>query len=149
MPSVTPTTYHAQAPDASIRALREQVEAALGTADYRIVDTRRIQEYTGEWFASKPPEGDERAGHIPGAKHIYFERVLNDDGTFKSADELRELYQAEGVTPNQKAITYCTLGWRAGHTWLVLKYLLGYPHVRNYDASWNEWGRLPDTPIEK
>lgn len=147
--AITPTTYIAQEPDLNMRAVREQVEAALGRPDAAIVDTRRIQEYSGEWFASKPPEGDERGGHIPGAKHIYFERSLNDDGTFKSADELRELYQSAGVTPDKETITYCTLGWRAGHTWLVLKYLLGYPNVRNYDASWNEWGRLPDTPIEK
>ena len=97
----------------------------------------------------KPPENNERAGHIPGAKHVYFEMALNNDGTFKSADELRRLYEGNGVTPDKEVITYCAAGWRAGHTWLVLKYLLGYPNVRNYDASWYEWGRASDTPIEK
>jgi len=148
-PAVRPTSYRARPPDARMRALRADVEAAIGRNEAALVDTRRVQEYTGEWFASKAPEGAERGGHVPGARHIYFERALNDDGTFKAADELRALYSAEGVTPDKATITYCTLGWRAGHTWLVLKYLLGYPHVRNYDGSWNEWGRLADTPIER
>src|SRR5438105_2691243 len=127
-PAIQPTNYHAQAPDESIRALRADVEAAIGRKDKALVDTRRVQEFSGEWFASKPPEGVERGGHVPGARHIYFERALNDDGTFKAADALRALYGAEGVTPDKETITYCTLGWRAGHTWLVLKYLLGYPN---------------------
>lgn len=148
-PALAPARYRAEAPDASIRALRADVEAAIGSSDAALVDTRRLQEYTGEWFSSKPPERGERAGHVPGARHVNFERALNEDGTFRPAAELRALYAGADVTPDKDAITYCTLGWRAGHTWLVLKYLLGYPHVRNYVESWNEWGRLPATAIEQ
>jgi thiosulfate/3-mercaptopyruvate sulfurtransferase len=147
-PSVAPAQYTPGEQDASLRALREQVEAAVGQPDHAIVDTRRPQEYSGEWFSSKPPQGSERAGHIPGATHVHYENTLREDGTFKPVEELRALYGSCGVTPDKETITYCTLGWRAGHSWFVLTYLLGYPQVRNYDGSWNEWGRLPETPIE-
>jgi thiosulfate/3-mercaptopyruvate sulfurtransferase len=146
---VTPTQYRIQKPDASLRALHEDVRESIKRTDRVLVDVRTPQEYSGEWFYAKPPEGDERTGHIPGAVHIYYEQALNDDGTFKSIEELQALYSGKGITPDKEAIAYCAVGARSGHTWFVLKYLLGYPHVRNYDGSWNEWSRLPDALIEK
>jgi len=148
MPTVERAAYVPAQPDADIRALRADVERSIGKSEHTLVDTRRPQEYSGEWFASKPPVAGERGGHIAGAAHVNFESALNADGRFKPADELRALYGGQGVTPDKEVTTYCTLGWRAGHTWFVLKYLLGYPNVRNYDASWNEWGRAADTSIE-
>lgn len=147
-PIITPTDYHAQAPDASLRADYEYVRESLGQADRVLVDVRTAQEYTGEWFFNKPPEGTERAGHIPGAVHVDCELVLNDDGTFKPFDALQSLYSSKGITPNKEVLPYCAIGARSGYTWFVLKYLLGYPKVRNYDGSWNEWSKLLKMPIE-
>ena len=148
-PKIERVAYIPGLPDQEIRALRADVERGLGRQDHALVDTRRREEYSGEWFASKPPVEGERAGHLAGAAHINFDSALNADGTFKPAEELRAMYSGQGVTPDKDVTTYCTLGWRAGHTWFVLKYLLGYPRVRNYDGSWNEWGRAADTPIER
>jgi thiosulfate/3-mercaptopyruvate sulfurtransferase len=147
-PSITTTTYTAQAHNYSIRALQEQVQASIGKSDRVLVDVRTPEEYRGEWFSTKPPEGTERAGHIPGAVHIPYESALNEDETFKSAEELYALYSSKGVTSDKEVITYCTIGGRSSHTWFVLKYLLGYENVRNYDGSWNEWGNQSDTPVE-
>jgi thiosulfate/3-mercaptopyruvate sulfurtransferase len=146
-PIITPTIYTLKNFDTSIQALAEQVKAAINT-DSALVDVRTHQEYCGELFMMKPPEKTERAGHIKSAIHLSYELALNEDDTFKSAEELYALYGSKGITPNKEVITYCAFGARSSHTWFVLKYLLGYENVRNYDGSWNEWSRLPDTQVE-
>ena len=145
---VTPTDYRATAPDTSLRVLSEKVLESIEQTDCALVDVRTPQEYRGELFMMEPPKGTERAGHIPGALPIYYELALNNDGTFKPFEELQALYGGKGITSNQNVIPYCAVGARSAHTWFVLKYLLGYPKVRNYDGSWNEWSRLPNLPIE-
>ena len=116
-----------------------------------LVDVRSPQEYSGELMA--PPgyeqEGASRTGHIPSAQSIPWAQAVRDDGTFKSPDELRELYGAKGVTPEKEVLAYCRIGERSAHTWFVLRELLGYPDVKNYDGSWTEWGNLVDVPIER
>lgn len=146
-PTIAPTIYTVQNFDTSIRALPQQVQAAINT-DSVLVDVRTPQEYCGELFMMKPPEKTERAGHIKSAIHLFYELALNEDDTFKSAEELYALYNSKGITPDKEVITYCAVGARSSHTWFVLKYLLGYDNVRNYDGSWNEWSRLLDTPVE-
>jgi thiosulfate/3-mercaptopyruvate sulfurtransferase len=148
-PVITPTAYKAKDPDPNLRALRHHVQAAVGKAAPVLIDVRTPQEYSGEWFMMGPPTKGERTGHIPGAVHLYYESALNADGTFKTAQELAAVYGSQGVTPDKQAITYCAVGIRSAHTWFVLTHLLGYPHVKSYDGSWNEWGRATDTPIEK
>jgi thiosulfate/3-mercaptopyruvate sulfurtransferase len=145
---VIPTQYAAIAPDATFRVLQSEVEAALGRADCVLLDVRTPQEYSGEVYLLKPPQGDERGGHIPGAVHLEHTLTLNEDGTFKSAEALQTLFYSHGVTPDKMIFPYCAIGARAGYMWFVLKYLLGYPQVRNYDGSWNEWSRLSNTPVE-
>ena len=151
IPSYPRTTYHTQSPDAAIRALRDQVLAQLGRSDITLVDVRSPAEYSGELLApaNLPQEGAQRGGHIPGAANIPWSQAVREDGTFKSADELRSLYEGKGVTANKEVIAYCRIGERSSHTWFVLHYLLGYPEVRNYDGSWTEWGSLIGVPIEK
>lgn len=136
-----PTQYHAQEPDFNLRMLFEDVRKSTNQPDSAILDVRTPQEYTGEWFYDKPPENGERAGNIPSAVHIYYESALNEDGTFKPVEELRNIYESKGITADKQIIPYCAVGARSAHTWFVLKYLLGYPNVRNYDGSWNEWSR--------
>ncbi len=151
VPSYPRTTYHAQSPNATIRALRDQVLAQLGRSDITLVDVRSPAEYSGELLAPAhlPQEGAQRGGHIPGAANIPWSQAVREDGTFKSADELRSLYEGKGVTAHKEVIAYCRIGERSSHTWFVLHYLLGYPEVRNYDGSWTEWGSLIGVPIEK
>jgi thiosulfate/3-mercaptopyruvate sulfurtransferase len=148
-PQITPTSYSAQDRDETIRARRDAVLASLGRD--ALVDVRSPQEFSGELMA--PPgyeqEGAQRTGHIPTAQSIPWAQAVRDDGTFKSADELRELYGAKGVTPDRAVTAYCRIGERSAHTWFVLRELLGYQDVRNYDGSWTEWGNLVDVPIEK
>ncbi|MUH00321.1 sulfurtransferase [Scytonema sp. UIC 10036] len=148
-PTVTPTQYSVQTVDVDLRVIYEDVRQAMDRKDCVLIDVRSPQEYSGEWFNIKPPVGDERTGHIPGAIHIPYELALNEDGTFKSVEELLALYHSKGITVDKEAIAYCAVGARSAHTCFVLKYLLGYPHVRNYYGSWNEWSRFPDAPIEK
>lgn len=145
----TPVQYHVKAPDASLRVSQKEVQASIGRSDRVLLDVRTLQEYRGDWFLNQPPTADERAGRIPGAVHIEHVLTLNEDGTFKSIDELQALYNSKGITADKEVFPYCAIGGRSGYTWFVLKYLLGYPNVRNYDGSWNEWSRLPDALIEK
>ncbi len=135
--------------DHALRAFQRDVLTSLGDARLALVDVRSPAEYAGEVIA--PPgmsETAQRAGHIPGAVSAPWAQVVNEDGTFKSADELRALYAAKGVTPDKDVITYCRIGERASHSWFVLHELLGYPRVRNYDGSWTEWGSVIGVPIE-
>jgi thiosulfate/3-mercaptopyruvate sulfurtransferase len=151
VPSYPRATYHANAPHSEIRALRDQVLHELGSPNLALVDVRSPGEYSGELLAPAhlPQEGAQRGGHIPGAANIPWSQAVREDGTFKSANELRALYGGKGVTPDKEVIAYCRIGERSSHTWFVLNYLLGYPSVRNYDGSWTEWGSLINAPIEK
>jgi thiosulfate/3-mercaptopyruvate sulfurtransferase len=151
VPSYPRTTYKAKEPDKSIRAFRDEV---LTQSNERkpLVDVRSPKEYTGELLhmPNYPQEGATRGGHIPGAVNIPWAMAVNEtDSTFKPAEELRALYEGQGIKPDEKVIAYCRIGERSSLTWFVLKYLLGYPNVKNYDGSWTEWGNLVDAPIEK
>jgi thiosulfate/3-mercaptopyruvate sulfurtransferase len=132
-----------------LRALREEVLAKLGQEQY--IDVRSPEEYRGERLAPEhlPQEQAQVPGHIPGAVNIPWSRAANDDGTFRSADELRALYGGEGIAPDRGVITYCRIGERSAHTWFVLHELLGYPTVENYDGSWTEYGSLVGVPVER
>ncbi len=145
------TAYRAKSPDASIRAKREHVFAALeGKGVVKLVDVRSNDEFTGKVIA--PPgmsETAQRGGHIPSAISVPWAQAVNEDGTFKNADALKQLYGDKGVSGDGEVIAYCRIGERSSHTWFVLKYLLGFKNVRNYDGSWTEWGNLVGAPIEK
>jgi thiosulfate/3-mercaptopyruvate sulfurtransferase len=150
-PNYAHTNYVAKArDDTKIRAFRDQVLTHVQSG-HPLVDVRSPQEYSGELLhmPGYPQEGALRGGHIPGAKNIPWAKAAREDGTFKSADELQALYEAQGITKNQNVIAYCRIGERSAHTWFALTYLLGYPRVRNYDGSWTEWGNLVGAPIEK
>lgn len=151
VPSYPRATFRAADLDLSIRAFRDQVRERLGKAGVALVDVRSPQEYSGELIAmpAYPQEGAQRGGHIPGAQSIPWGQNVREDGTFKSPEDLKALYQSKGVTPEKEVIAYCRIGERSSLTWFTLKYLLGYPNVRNYDGSWTEWGSLVGVPIEK
>jgi len=146
---VAQTTYRVSRTDESVRAFRDDVLAIVqGKKRGQLVDVRSVDEFTGKIIA--PPgmaETAQRAGHIPSAANIPWAQAANEDGTFKSADALATLYQGKGVTGSDEVIAYCRIGERSSHTWFVLKYLLGYNNVRNYDGSWTEWGNLIGSPI--
>jgi len=150
VPQYPHTQYRAKEPNVSLRAYSAQVMQAINNPQVALVDVRSPQEFTGEVIA--PPgmtETAQRGGHIPGAVNIPWAQAVNEDGTFKTVDELRALYASKGVTPDKEVIAYCRIGERSSHTWFVLRHLLGYPHVRNYDGSWTEWGNLVGAPIER
>jgi thiosulfate/3-mercaptopyruvate sulfurtransferase len=149
VPSYEPTGIQVAEPDFALRAFRDDILPRLGDPELALVDVRSPAEFSGEVLA--PPglsETAQRAGHIPGAASAPWAQAVNEDGTFKSADELREHYAAKGVTPDKDIIAYCRIGERSSHTWFVLHELLGYDRVRNYDGSWTEWGSLINVPIE-
>ena len=150
-PQAEQAEYSASERDESIRTYRDAVKEAIGEQTKALVDVRSPQEFAGDLIA--PPgyeqEGAQRAGHIPTAASIPWATAVRDDGTFKSADELRELYESKGITPEKEVTAYCRIGERSAHTWFVLQELLGYEKVKNYDGSWTEWGNLVDVPIEK
>ena len=151
-PSISRTNYVAQPPNEGLRAYLFDVRRALEKSDTVLVDVRSPKEFSGEITAPAeyPMEHAQRGGHIPSANNIPWATAVNDtDGTFKSVEELKKIYEAKGVTPDKDVICYCRIGERSSHTWFVLKYLLGYPQVRNYDGSWTEWGNMIGNPIEK
>jgi thiosulfate/3-mercaptopyruvate sulfurtransferase len=146
-----PATYELPEPSFELRAFRDDVRGRLGDPGFALVDVRSPAEYSGELLApaALPQEGAQRGGHIPGAASIPWSTAVNDDGTFKSRDELRSIYGSKGITPDRDVVAYCRIGERSSHTWFVLHELLGYERVRNYDGSWTEWGSLVGVPIEK
>ncbi|MCB9432566.1 MAG: sulfurtransferase [Ardenticatenaceae bacterium] len=151
VPSFPTTTYAVPSrTDYKIRAFRDQVLEHV-RAERPLVDVRSPQEFSGELLhmPGSPQEGALRGGHIRGAKSVPWSRAVAEDGTFKTADDLRGIYEAEqGLSPSDSVVAYCRIGERSSHTWFVLTYLLGYPNVRNYDGSWTEWGNLVGVPIE-
>ena len=150
LPEFEATTFTAKPGDDAIRAKRDEVFEALGT-DIKLVDVRSPQEFSGELIAMAgyENEGAQRSGHIPGAASIPWAQAVQEDGTFKSSDELRELYSGKGVSEGADIVAYCRIGERSAHSWFVLHELLGEQNVKNYDGSWTEWGNLVDVPIEK
>ncbi|TLX84201.1 MAG: sulfurtransferase, partial [Thaumarchaeota archaeon] len=149
IPTYPRGNFESSGPDNNIRVFLRYVSDTLGSKV--LVDVRSPKEFTGEILAPPeyPTEHAQRGGHIPGAANIPWAQAVNDDGTFKSADELSKIYQSKGITADKEVISYCRIGERSSHTWFVLKYLLGYPNVKNYDGSWTEWGNMIDNPIEK
>ena len=153
VPTPTPSDYTAaERDDSRIRAFRDQVLSHV-EGELPLVDVRSPEEFRGErlHMPDYPNEGSLRGGHIPRARSVPWARAINpDDGTFKTADELREIYEGEhGLNPGDDVVVYCRIGERSSHTWFVLNHLLGYEKVRNYDGSWTEWGNLVGVPIEK
>ncbi len=151
VPQYHPSMYHAQAPNETMRIFRNDVLGGLRNPGRRVVDGRSPEEYRGELTSIllSPEESAQRGGHVPGAKNIPWSLTVNADGTFKAADELRQLYGSKDVTPDKEVIVYCNRGGRASLTWFVLTQLLGFPRVRNYDGSWTEWGNMVRAPVER
>ena len=151
IPSYPAGNFKASSPDEKIRTYLNHVSESLKNKQSILVDVRSPAEFTGEMTAPAeyPTEHAQRGGHIPAAINIPWGKAVNEDGTFKSAEELMNLYRENGILPEKEIISYCRIGERSSHTWFVLKYLLGYPDVKNYDGSWTEWGNMIGNPIEK
>jgi thiosulfate/3-mercaptopyruvate sulfurtransferase len=151
IPSYPPGNFKASSPDNSIRVYMSYLKKRAHSKNKLLVDVRSEDEFTGKLLAPAeyPSEHAQRGGHIPGSVNIPWNQVVNEDGTFKSADEIKGIYDSKGVTPEKEVITYCRIGERSSHTWFVLKYLLGYPNVKIYDGSWTEWGNIIRNPVEK
>ncbi len=150
VPSYPKATYKAAEPDMSLRALAPEVIRAVDSGNVDLVDVRSPAEFKGE--VTHPQglnEGAQRAGHIPGAASIPWAQTVNEDGTFKTVQELKELYASKGVDGDKPIIAYCRIGERSSHSWFVLTYLLGYGQVKNYDGSWTEWGNMVGVPVEQ
>ena len=144
------TDYKAKFPDDNVRATKDHVLPTLDQGIVNLVDVRSPAEFSGEIIAPPGlPETAQRPGRIPGAANIPWATAVAEDGTFKSYDELKEIYEGAGVDPDKETVAYCRIGERSSHTWFALKYLLGYEKVRNYDGSWTEWGNLIGAPIAK
>jgi thiosulfate/3-mercaptopyruvate sulfurtransferase len=150
VPAFSATRYSANAPDASVRALRQYVLDTVEKNGKKLVDVRSPKEFSGELLAPEnlPQEGAQRAGHIKGAVNVPWASAVAEDGRFKSVDELTRIYGDKGLNGSTETIAYCRIGERSSHTWFVLKYLLGHENVRNYDGSWTEYGSLIGAPIE-
>jgi thiosulfate/3-mercaptopyruvate sulfurtransferase len=152
IPAYGRSSYKPGIPDPSLRVYKEYVLQALQLGDKVLVDVRGPKEFSGEVLAPPeyPTEHAQRGGHIPGAKNVPWAQTVNDaDGTFKPRKDIEAIYAPKGITPDKEVITYCRIGERSSHTWFVLKYLLGYPNVKNYDGSWTEWGNSVGTPVER
>ncbi len=151
VPSFASSTYTASEGDQSIRAYRDEVLAKVNAGSVALVDVRSPAEFSGELLApaNVPQEGSQRGGHIPGAANIPWGQAVAEDGTFKSVEDLRDLYGGKGIDGSSETIAYCRIGERSSHTWFVLTQLLGLENVRNYDGSWTEWGSIVGAPIEK
>ena len=150
-PNFSKGNFQAVEPDESIRVYLDYVRNSVMTKQGTLVDVRSPAEFTGQITAPPeyPTEHAQRGGHIPSAQNIPWGQAVNEDGTFKSVEDLKKLYEPKGITSDKEVITYCRIGERSSHTWFVLKYLLGYPNVKNYDGSWTEWGNMINNPIEK
>jgi len=149
-PNYDKTNYKISSGNKEYRAFREDVKKRLEDKEFGLVDVRSPEEFRGEILA--PPgvnELSQRPGHIPGASNIPWSKAVNEDGTFKSKDQLKKIYEEEGITPDKDIVAYCRIGERSAHSWFVLNELLEYPNVQNYDGSWTEWGNLIDAPIER
>ncbi len=151
IPAQSRAAYKAKGPNEEIRIYLDDVKKSLGKKDKALVDVRSPAEFTGEITAPPeyPNEHAQRGGHIPGAVSIPWSQAVKEDGTFKTAEDLAKLYQSKGITPDKEIITYCRIGERSSFSWFVLKYLHGYPKVRNYDGSWTEWGNMVRNPIQR
>lgn len=150
VPDVAPTEYPLNAPNETGRISRDGVLAGLSDKNRVLLDGRTPEEYNGERVKPAPSfdHGAERKGRIPGAKHLFYKELLNDDESFKAADELRQAFEARGATADKDIVSYCRLSHRASLLWFVGYYLLGYPRIRSYDGSWTEWGSMVGMPIE-